>query len=318
MKKDIIVLGAGAWGTALAIQAARMGSDVTIWSRKPEIVDFINSHHRNPAHLSNLTLAHNIKASGNLVDLVHHKHILLAIPTQTTRQTLERIGLSDKNAFIICSKGLENKSLKLLSEVVGDITPGSPVAILSGPNFAREVAEGLPATTSIASQDQAYLDEVTELFAGRNFIVHSNNDIIGTQICGAAKNVVAIACGICLGARLGENAKAAILTKGLSEINQLILALGGSQGTILSPAGIGDFSLTCGSPTSRNMLYGIDLASGKHKGDKLVEGFHATKSIGALAQKNGLKLELIEALGRAIDSPSSASKEIYELFYLKV
>jgi glycerol-3-phosphate dehydrogenase (NAD(P)+) len=316
--KDIIVLGAGAWGTALAMQAAKSGVDVTIWSRKPEIVHSINAHHRNPTHLSNLALPRNIKASSNLESILDYKHILLAIPAQSTRLTLSPIPFSGKHSFIICSKGLETNSLKLLSEVVEDIAPKSQIAILSGPNFAREVAEGLPATTSIASRDKGHLEEVTNLFAGRNFVVHCNDDIIGTQICGAAKNVVAIACGICLGAGLGENAKAAILTKGLSEISQLIRALGGRQETILSPAGVGDFSLTCGSPTSRNMLYGIDLASGKHKGDKLVEGFHAARSIGALAQKHGLKLELIEALGRAIDNPSSASKEIYELFCLKV
>ncbi len=314
MTKKIAILGAGSWGTALAIQAARTGADVMIWSRKEEITNSINKDSKNPLHLNHVKLPENISATNNIADAAAYTHILLAIPAQSTRQVLKSIPFKDKHSFIICSKGVEIQSLQLLSQVVHDIAPGSDIAILSGPNFAREVADGLPAVTSIASRNPAHLAEIAALFATPNFIVHCNDDIIGTQICGAAKNVIAIACGICQGARLGENAKAAILTKGLNEVSLLIEALGGSKDTILSPAGIGDFTLTCSSPTSRNMLYGMELASSKRQHSKLVEGLHAAQSIGSLARKHGLKLKLIEALERTIDDPSSATQQIKGLF----
>jgi len=314
MTNKIAILGAGAWGTALAVQAARTGADVMLWSRKPEIVHSINAHSKNPLHLSHLILPNRIRATGDIEDVLSYEHILLAVPTHSIRHVLGSAGFKERHSFIICSKGLEVDSLKMMSEVVQDIAPQSDIAILSGPNFAYEVAEGLPAVTSIASQDPKYLSAVTEIFATPNFVIYKSDDVIGIQICGAVKNVIAIACGICIGGDLGENAKAAILTQGLREASLLIGKLGGKTETILSPAGIGDFSLTCGSRTSRNMLYGCELATGKVTSGKLAEGISATSSIDALANKYDLELPLLQATKRALEDPSNATEYISNLF----
>lgn len=317
MDKTIAILGAGSWGTALAVQAARSGGEVLIWSHKPEIVEGINNNHKNPLHLSDITLPTSIKASSDIKEAIKYKHILIAIPAQSTRQVL---GLLPEGvySFIIASKGVERDSLKLMSEVVLEVLPRSDISVLSGPNFAHEVAEGLPSITSIAAENEQTLDDLSKIFTSANFKVHLSSDVTGLQICGATKNVIAIACGICLGSGLGENAKAAILIKGIGEISRLIVALGGEQSTILSPAGIGDLTLTCGSGTSRNMAYGISLATGKVKGDKLAEGSYAAKSISELAKRHRLKLPLIEALAHAVDDPTSAREEVSKLFSIKL
>lgn len=309
MDKSIAILGAGSWGTALAMQAARSGGEVMIWSHKPEVVAGINNKHKNPLHLSDLILPENVKATTDIEEITKYNHVLIAIPAQSIRKVLESLP-QESYSFIIGSKGVELGSLKLMSEVVLELLPRSRISVLSGPNFACEVAKGLPSITSIATQDKDILEDLTKIFSSANFKVYPSDDVIGVQICGAAKNVIAIACGICLGSNLGENAKAAILTKGMGEIGQLVLALGGRQETILTPAGIGDLTLTCSSKTSRNMSYGISLASGELKEDKLAEGSHAAKSISELAKKHGLNLPLIEALVRAIDEPASAVQEI--------
>lgn len=313
MYKTLAVLGAGSWGTALAIQAARSGNEVLIWSRSPEVAGSINNDHQNFEHLSEVVLPDNITASADITEAIKYKHILLAIPAQSVRQVLQRLPQGNYS-FIIACKGVEQNSLKLMSEVVRELLPNSYISVLSGPNFAREVAQGLPSVTNIASQHQDILDYLIKIFDSPNFKVHSSNDVIGTQICGAAKNVIAIACGICLGSSMGENAKAAIITQGISEIGQLVCALGGKYETILTPAGIGDLTLTCGSDTSRNMVCGINLAKGRLSSDKLAEGSYAAQSISHLAQKHGLELKLIEAVARTIDTPTLAAIEIRKLF----
>lgn len=313
MNKALAILGAGSWGTALAILASKSGKEILLWSRNNEIVDGINNNHINPLHFSEIKLPSNIKASNNIIDATQYEHILIVIPTQSVRQVLASLP-NRAYSFIIASKGVERETLKLMSEVILELQPKSEISVLSGPNFAIEVAQGLPGATNIATGNKHTLSYLTKIFTSTNFKVHPCSDIIGVQICAAAKNVIAIACGLCLGSGFGENAKAAIFTKGIEEINQLILTLGGNRETIFSPAGIGDLTLTCGSSKSRNMAYGISLANGEIAVNDLTEGFYAAKSISELAMRHGIKLPLIEAVARAIDNPKLAAAEISKLF----
>lgn len=255
----------------------------------------------------------NIKASSDIREVIGFKYILIAVPAQTLRQVLSTLP-KGTYSFIICSKGVEQGTLKLMSEVVLEILPGSEISILSGPNFATEVARDLPGVTTIASQNLKTANNIAQIFMGSNFKVYISRDIIGVQICAAAKNVIAIACGICEGAGLGENAKAAILMEGINEIKQLVSALGGEDSTILSPAGIGDLTLTCGSKASRNMTYGVILGSEKPNMNQLAEGSYAAKSVAELAKKHNLNLPLINSVAKAVEEPESAVKEILKIF----
>ena len=199
--------------------------------------------------------------------------------------------------LIICSKGIEQNSLKLMSEVIEEILPNNPIAILSGPNFALEVAKNLPAITSISSVNISLANELAHKLTSPNFRVYPNQDIIGTQIIGAAKNVLAIATGITIGKNLGENAKSAVFSRGIYEINNLLLAKGGKTETLLSPAGIGDLNLTCSSLTSRNTTYGMLIAQGnKNSNTSLIEGFYTAESIFMLSKALKIEMPIAETI----------------------
>ncbi len=296
----ITIIGSGAWGTSLAIVAYRAGNEVNIYSRNKDTCAEINQNHSNSSYLANIALPNEIKASANLAIALEANILLLASPAQTIRQIctdLAYLKLSPETTLVICAKGIEQESLKLMSEVVAEILPSNPVSILSGPNFAHEIAQDLPAITSIASLDRKLAIDLSKIFSGDNFRAYPNEDIIGTQIIGAAKNVLAIATGICMGKKLGENAKAAILSRGIVEINQLIIAKGGRTQTLLSPAGIGDINLTCSSATSRNTSYGIALAEGTPTTNNiLVEGVYTAKSISMLANSINVEMPICTAI----------------------
>ena len=296
----ITIIGSGAWGTSLALVAHRAQNEVNIYSRNNNTCTEINQKHSNYKYLANIILPKDIKASSDLAIALEADILLLTSPAQTIRQiciNLAQLKLSPRTIIVICAKGIEQDSLKLMSEVVAEIVPINPIAILSGPNFALEIAQNLPTITSIASLDKKLASQLSKIFSSYNFRVYSNEDIIGTQIIGAAKNVLAIATGISMGKKLGENAKAAILSRGIVEINQLILAKGGKMQTLLSPAGIGDINLTCSSSTSRNTSYGIALATTKPTtNNQLVEGFYTAKSISMLAKSMNVEMPICTAI----------------------
>lgn len=296
------IIGAGSWGTSLAITAVRSGNDVSIYSRNKDTCLEINQNHRNTKYLPNINLPLTLKATNDLSTLLDSKIILLAYPAQTIRQLcidLKKLKLNKDIIIVICSKGIEQNSLKLMSEVVVEILTHNPVAILSGPNFAHEIAKNLPAITSISAKEEELALKLTNILSSDNFKIYPNHDIIGTQIIAAAKNVLAIATGIVIGKKLGENAKSAILSRGIHEINNLIITKNGKSETLLSPAGIGDINLTCSSETSRNTSYGIALAQEKAIDNNLVEGFYTAKSIYMLAKSMNIKMPICEAIYKA-------------------
>ncbi len=315
---EIAVIGSGAWGSSLALIANRAGNKVTIFSNNQYICEEINHYHTNQNYLPNINLPEDIKATSNIKDIVNNDLLMLVTPAQTIRKICENLaiaGLPKDKIILICSKGIERNSLKLMSEIVEEILPKTQVAILSGPNFALPIAENKPAITSIAAKDIELAKYLSERLSNINFRIYPNDDIIGTQIVGAAKNVLAIALGMCIGKNLGENANAAIFSRGINEIANLIKAKNGNVETLLSPAGIGDLYLTCGSNTSRNTSFGIEFASKNHidTEKKLIEGFYTAESIVFLAKSLNVEMPIANSVYAIIHQNLPLDKAIESL-----
>ncbi len=250
---DIAIVGAGAWGTALAIQAARAGRSVLLWARDPARLAS-RENPRLPGH----RLPESIRVTG---DLPSAPLVLLVVPLQHMRAVAAL--LPPGGPLVVCAKGVESGSRRLPLEVLADIQPGRPAAVLSGPNFAHEVAAGLPAATVAAATEAPVREAVAAALGTPAFRIYGNDDPIGAQVGGAAKNVVAIAAGAVIGAGLGENARAALVTRGLAELARLAVALGGRADTVAGLSGLGDLLLTCTGPSSRNYSLGFALGRGE-------------------------------------------------------
>ncbi|HTI86834.1 MAG TPA: NAD(P)H-dependent glycerol-3-phosphate dehydrogenase [Alphaproteobacteria bacterium] len=259
------VIGAGAWGTALAKAATDHGEHVRLWAREPEVVASIASKHENTAFLPRIELPATIAATNALDSFSDVDLAILAVPAQFLRAVTGALAvkLPPHVPAVIAAKGIETDTGRLMSEIVAEIRPHAPIAIISGPSFAREVAEGLPAALTLACADKAIADSLAVRLSSPRLRLYTSPDIVGAQIGGAVKNVLAIACGIATGRGLGENARAALITRGMAEMTRLSEALGGAAETLLGLCGIGDVVLTCMSATSRNFSVGLALGEGK-------------------------------------------------------
>jgi glycerol-3-phosphate dehydrogenase (NAD(P)+) len=256
---SVAVIGAGAWGHALAIQAARAGNGVRLWARDPARARLIAVSRVNP-RLTGVRLPEPIQVSPDLP--VGADIALLAVPVQHLRLVLARLppGLAP---LVVCAKGVEQATLRLPLEVVAELRPGTPAAVLTGPNFAHEIAAGLPAAAVVAAADAPLREAVAAILGTPSFRLYGNDDTVGAQVGGAAKNVIAIAAGAVIGAGLGENARAALVTRGLAELSRLAVALGGRAETVMGLSGLGDLLLTCTGPASRNFRLGLALGRGE-------------------------------------------------------
>jgi glycerol-3-phosphate dehydrogenase (NAD(P)+) len=270
MNKPLSVIGAGAWGTALAIQAARAGNQVSLWARDPTA--FAS---RESPRLPGIPLPDRVTVVANPPD--DAAATLLCVPVAHLRETITR--LRPAGAILVCAKGLEAETLALPHEILAELRPGSPVAILSGPNFAREIAIGLPAAAVIASEDAALRNELIGCLGSPAFRLYGNDDPLGVEIGGAAKNVIAIAAGALIGAGLGENARAALVTRGIAELARLVAGLGGRRETAYGLSGLGDLLLTCTGPSSRNFSLGLALGQGMSLADVLRARTTATEGV---------------------------------------
>jgi glycerol-3-phosphate dehydrogenase (NAD(P)+) len=286
---DVMVIGAGAWGTALAVHAARQGHAVTLWARDPGRIG------RENPRLPGVTLPPRLRVSGTLAPAAA---TLVAVPMQHLREVLQ--ALRPAGPLVLCCKGLERATGLLPLEVAAVAAPGVPAMVLSGPNFAHEIAAGLPAASVVAGGDAARRGAVMALLSGPTFRLYGNEDAIGAQIGGAAKNVVAIAAGAVTGAGLGENARAALITRGLAELARLAVALGGKAETVAGLSGLGDVMLTCAGPTSRNFALGLGLGQGGSLAalmpadGPVVEGVATAPAL--LVRAPGLDLPVIQAV----------------------
>lgn len=287
------VIGAGAWGTALAQVCARAGLQVTLQAREPEVVESIARRRVNEAFLPGVTLEDAITATADMAELKTCDLILAVPPAQHLRATLEafRDQTSGGAPVVLCSKGIERGSLKLMTEVLAEVLPDTPAAVLSGPSFAGEVARGLPTAVTLACEDEALGLLIAEAVATPTFRPYLADDLIGAEIGGAIKNVLAIACGVVEGRDLGRSAHAALITRGFAEITRINEALGGKAETVRGLCGLGDLVLTCSSPQSRNMSLGLALGRGQTVAEALAgkrsvaEGYESAPAVRDLCEK---------------------------------
>ena len=304
-KEKIAVLGAGSWGTALARLLAQKDYQVQLWARRPEVVEAINQRQENPFYLPEVSLPASLKASANLEEVLKAAQmVVLAVPSHALRQVLRlsKGVLPREVPWVSTIKGIEEDSLLTMSQVIAQECPGSPVAVLSGPSFAEEVVRERPTAVTVASHDRDVAERVQLLFSTSFFRVYLSLDLLGVELAGALKNVIAIAVGISDGLGLGLNARAALITRGLAEIARLGVHLGANPLTFSGLAGLGDLVLTCTGPLSRNRTVGVRLGQGEKLADiladlrQVAEGVRTTSSARSLAQKHGIEMPITEAV----------------------
>ncbi len=271
--EKISVIGAGAWGTALAQLLAAAGRQAQIWAREEEVVAAINKDHVNSVFLPDVPLHESLRATTDLGEAAAADLVLLVTPAQFLRPVTDELAAHLKPGVpaVICAKGIEKESFALMSEVLSETMPEAPQAVLSGPTFAIEVAKGLPTAVTLACAEEDLGGRIVEAIGVPHFRPYWTDDVIGAQIGGAVKNVLAIACGIVEGRALGDNARAALMTRGLAEMMRYGAMRGGRSETLMGLSGLGDLALTCNSDTSRNMSLGIELGEGRRMEDILAE-----------------------------------------------
>lgn len=310
------LIGAGAWGTALAILANRAGSKATIWTRNSQVIESIKDRRENAQYLPEQFIDPAIDVTDNTAFIAECDMLVVTIPAQSLRTVA--ISLSDtvpsNVPIIIATKGIERGSLMLMSEVLQSILPYNPYAILSGPNFAREAAAGLPTATSLALHQTHLADKIIFALGGKYFRLYVNDDPIGTQIGGAVKNVLAIAAGIVEGRGLGENARAALITRGMVEICRLAKAKGANDDTLMGLSGIGDMMLTCSSVKSRNYALGVAIGrGGVTRNAGLTEGVATAESVTQLARKLGIAMPIAFAVYEVLNGSTPINVAIERL-----
>jgi len=307
--KRLAIIGAGAWGTALAAAASRAGSAATIWARDPAIAAAIAERHENPVYLPGIALDPAIAASGNLIEVTAGADAtLLVVPAQFLRGVLTalRPHLPPALPLLLCAKGIEATTLATMTEVVADICPHQPLAVLSGPSFAAEVARNLPTAVVIACRDPALAHSFVAALGSARFRPYLSEDPIGVELGGAVKNVLAIACGIVDGQQLGDNARAALITRGLAEMTRLGVAKGARAETFAGLSGLGDLVLTCSGTQSRNHALGHALGRGQSLEMALtgrravVEGIASAASVTALATRLGIEMPIAAAVNAVL------------------
>ena len=295
------VIGGGAWGTALAQVASTGGEETLLWAMEPEVVEAVNSRHENPVFLPNIPLNAAITATSDLAELHSCDAWVLVTPAQHMRSVLERAPV-DCRPLVLCSKGIEQETGKLLHEVAHEVCPSSPVAVLSGPTFAHEVAAGLPTAVTLACEDRALGEKLRARINLVNFRTYCTDDVAGAEAGGAVKNVLAIACGIVEGKRFGQNARAALIARGFAEMTRFGVAMGGRRETLAGLSGLGDLVLTCSSTSSRNFSLGKAIGEGGKVADLMkdrrtvAEGAHTAPVVHRIAVERDIDMPIVGAV----------------------
>lgn len=315
-------MGAGAWGTALAKVLAEAGSRVTVWARRPEVADEINSEHRNSGYLGDVVLPAGVRATSDPAEaLTGACTVLLAVPAQQLRANLEgwKHLIGDDVTLVSTAKGIELDTLMRMSQVIGQVTGADPlrIGVVTGPNLASEIAEQQPAATVVACGDSGRAVAVQRALSTGYLRPYTNSDVIGAEVGGACKNVIALACGMAVGVGLGENTIAAIITRGLAEIMRLGIALGAKPATLAGLAGVGDLVATCTSPRSRNRTFGEHLGKGgtmesalAAAGGHVAEGVSSCRSVLALATSYDVEMPLTDAVQRVCHKALSVDEAV--------
>lgn len=304
---NISVIGAGAWGTALAQCYASAGHNVLLWVREPDLARTMERERCNTKYFPDIRLHENIEATNDLSKAAQQNILLNVVPAQHLRENLKALSplMMESRPLIICAKGIEISTHKLLTEIVAEECPMAKPAILTGPNFAKDIANGLPSASTLAS-DKETGKYLLENLTAKNLRLYFSDDMIGAQIAGAIKNVIAIACGICHGLNLGESARAALVTRGLAEIARLTDSMKGKRETLMGQCGVGDMMLTCSSMQSRNFSCGVALASGKTldqimaERSSVTEGVTTAKAAYDLARAHNVDMPIVSAIYRCL------------------
>jgi glycerol-3-phosphate dehydrogenase (NAD(P)+) len=312
------VLGSGAWGTALAQVCARAGRTVRIWSHEPGVAATINQTHANPSFLPGVALEPGIRATTDIAEMAGADLILAVPPAQHMRQVLSalRPHVRQGQSVTLCAKGVEQGSLKLMTQVLAETLPMAEPSVLSGPSFAAEVARGLPAAVTLACGDHACAERIARAIATPSFRPYLAFDMVGAEAGGAVKNVLAIACGVVEGRGLGRSAHAAVITRGFAEMTRLAVSLGAQAETMTGLCGLGDLVLTCSSPQSRNMSVGLALGRGESLSSALAgklsvaEGVASAPAVETLARRLGVETPICHAVAAMLSGQASVDQAI--------
>jgi len=302
--RTVGVIGGGAWGTALALVCARAGLETTLYAREPEVAEDVNVRQENRTFLPGVALDPGIRAVSSPEALEGRDLYLNVTPAQHLRSSLRAFApvVVAGTPMVLCAKGIEQGSLKLMTEVLSETLPDARPAVLSGPSFAAEVARGLPTAVTLACPDEALGAALAWAVAGPAFRPYAATDMVGAEVGGAVKNVLAIACGVSEGRGLGRSAHAALITRGFAELTRMAVALGGRAETVAGLCGLGDLVLTCSSPQSRNMSVGLALGQGRSLKDALAgkvsvaEGVASAPAVRDLAARIGVEAPICEAV----------------------
>lgn len=322
-KSSVAVLGAGSWGTALAQHLDRVGHEVTIWGRDKEVLDSIAKSHRNPHYFPDLPLSEKIRAEPDLAKAVAGKSLIVfAVPSDAMHEVAKAAKSNIQKGAVLCStaKGLEDGTLKPMSDVLtAEFGPDAKVCVLSGPSFAKEVLVGLPTAVTMAAKNLDIAAEGAAYFHIDHFRVYTTDDVIGVEFGGVVKNVIALAIGLVEGMGMGANARAALLTRGLLEMQRLTLALGGQPVTITGLSGLGDLFLTATGDLSRNRQVGLRLGRGEKLADileslgQVAESVKATPKVAAIAKRFNVKTPIIEEVDKILTGESKVEDSVRRL-----
>lgn len=316
--QKISIIGGGAWGCALAQTLANAGRDVIVWAREPEVVSSINEKHENSLYLPGTPLNPSITATDSLTQAAESDILLLCTPAQHIRATLQSLkaDIAEGKPCVICSKGVEIETGYLMSEIMDEVVPGASYAVLTGPTFASEIANGLPSAVTIAIEDKDVGAQIVEALNNKTLRTYTTEDVLGAQIGGAVKNVIAIACGIIAGKGLGESARSALVTRGLAEMSRLASAMGAKKETLMGMCGVGDMILTCSSQQSRNFSLGHALGEGKNIDEILkerkavTEGVHTAKAMIVMAKNQAVDMPICAAVNAIIHEGADVDEAI--------
>ncbi|MFC1645780.1 NAD(P)H-dependent glycerol-3-phosphate dehydrogenase [Candidatus Omnitrophota bacterium] len=321
-KQTIIILGDGGWGTTLSILLAKKGYRVCLWGVFKDYVESLRKKRINSKFLNGIKIPSEILITSQIEQALDYaKTVILAIPSQYLRSVLRKISRHDLRGriFLSATKGIEQKSLKRMSEVVIDELGRVNLAVISGPNIAHEIARGKPAVSVVASKNKKTADFFQDLLINKNFRVYTNEDVIGIELGGSLKNIIALACGISDGLNLGTNAKAALLTRGLVEISRLGVAMGARRETFYGVSGLGDLVTTCTSLYSRNRFVGEQIARGKrlkdikNKMQMVAEGISTTKAAYGLSKRHKVEMPITKEIYHVLYKNKSAKKAVSDL-----
>lgn len=322
---NIGVVGAGSWGTSLANVLAKKGYSIQLWAYEAELVEYMQHHRENNQYLPGISLHQKLSFTSSLEEAVSHEVVVLVPPSQLMRSVLEKAApfIDPSTTIISASKGIENTTLDLMSEVINDVledhyTQGK-IAFISGPTFAREVAQEIPSAAVVASEQEDVATMARDLFSTDYFRLYSNDDVIGTEIGGALKNIIALAAGVCDGLGYGNNTRAALITRGIAEMRRVGIALGARSETFAGLAGMGDLVLTCTGELSRNRTVGIALGEGQKLSDILshmhmvAEGVETTRSAYQLAKKLEIDVPIINQMYAVLYEDKNPRAAVIEL-----